>query len=757
MMLNTLQRIVESVNQAPEFDVALDTMVRSVKAALDTDVCSIYLADHDEREFVLMASDGLTMPKGKRVALKFGEGLISLAAEREEPLNIADATNHPNFKLVEGVAEEPYRAMLLAPIIHQRQVLGVLAVQQKSARAFSSDEESFLVTLAAQLAAVVSYAEAKDLVSNQGLPWLRNLHAVAGAPGIAIGHAFIGKPVASLSAVVPRRTEHPWRETHKFRKAVLKTRQDLRALAAQVAEYVAEDTLAIFDVYQGMLDAASLGSAVENKIKEGWQAQTAVKLVVDDFVSQFEDLDDSYLRERAVDVRDLGQRVLGHLQDNGNLKIEVPDNSILVAEEVTASMLASIPRNRLQGLVSLRGSPNSHAAIMARSMGVPAVFAVEDVPLNYLEDQYLIVDGYSGDVFINPPTQVLNEYRELYLDELALAEIVDTNKVLAAETSDGIRVELQVNAGLNVDHNENRGAHNGIGLYRTEIPFMIRERFPTEAEQVELYHDVFSRYVGQPVVMRTLDVGGDKPLPYFPIKEENPFLGWRGIRMTLDHPEIFLVQVRAMLRANVGFDTLKILLPMITSIDEVDDAIRLIKQAYFEVRNELQQEDESIELKRPELGVMIEVPAVLYQLESLAQRVDFFTVGTNDLTQYLLAVDRNNPRVARIYEAYHPALLQVLQEIVRTCNRLGKPVGVCGELAGDPGGALLLLAMGYRNLSMSGHNLDKIRWIIRQVEAPMLQVLLAQVMRAKHADQVRKIVNMKLESLGLGGFIRAGK
>src|SRR5690554_3329247 len=473
MMLNTLQRLVETVNQAPEFDVALDTMVRNVKAALETDVCSVYLAEHDRREFVLMATDGLQLLPGERVILEFGEGLISLAAEREEPLNIADASAHPNFKLVEGLAEEPYRAMLVAPIIHQRQVLGVLAVQQKQARAFSSDEESFLVTLAAQLAAVVAHAEAKGLVSDQRSPWLRNSRAVAGAPVVAIGQAFIGKPAASLSAVVPRRTEQPRHETHKSRTAVLKTRQDLRALAAQVAEYVAADTLAIFDVYQGLLDAASLGSAVENKIKEGWQAQTAVKLVVDDFVSQFEDLDDTYLRERAVDVRDLGQRILGHLQDSGNLQMEVPLASILVAEEVTASMLASIPRDRLQGLVSLRGSPNSHAAIMARSMGVPAVFAVEDVPLTYLEDQYLVVDGYSGDVFINPPEQVLKEYQELLLDELELAEIVDNNKGLAAETSDGIGVELQVNAGLNIDHNEDRGAHNGIGLYRTEIPFMI--------------------------------------------------------------------------------------------------------------------------------------------------------------------------------------------------------------------------------------------------------------------------------------------
>ncbi|RTE86232.1 MULTISPECIES: phosphoenolpyruvate--protein phosphotransferase [Gammaproteobacteria] len=756
-MLITLQRIVESVNQAPEFDVALNTMVRSVKAALGSDVCSVYLADPEQREFVLMASDGLTIPKGKRITLAYGEGLISLAAQREEPLNLANATTHPNFKLVKEVNETAYRAMLVAPIIHQRKVLGVLAVQQVEARAFTGEEESFVVTLAAQLAAVIAHAEAKGLIADPQSPWLKKLKAIPGAPGVALGEPYVGRPIASLRSIVPRRTETPWREIHRFRKAVLLTRQELKRLAEQVADYVADDTLAIFDVYQGLLDATSLGNAVEEKIKEGWRAQTAVKMAVDGFVSQFEDLDDAYLRERAVDVRDLGERILGHLKDRKKIHNEIPDSCILVAEEVTASMLAEIPRNRLQGLISLRGSANSHAAIMARSMGIAAVFGIEDVPLSYFEEQYLIVDGYSGEIFVNPPSQVVAEYQNLQLEEQELSETVAQHRHKKAETKDGLAISLQINAGLNVDHGKLCGEHQGIGLYRTEIPFMMRERFPTESEQYDLYREVFEHYPKVPVVMRTLDVGGDKPLPYFPISEENPFLGWRGIRMTLDHPEIFLVQVRAMIRANIGYDNLKILLPMITSVEEVDEAARLINQAYFEVRNEWVQQHPKSTVNRPELGVMIEVPAVLYQLEAIARRVDFFSVGTNDLTQYMLAVDRNNPRVAQLYEAYHPAVLNALQDIVETCQKLGKPVSVCGELAGDPGGAILLLSMGYRTLSMSEHNLDKIRWIVRNLESKVLQVILTQALNAKHPDQVRKVLTMKLESLGLGGFVRAGK
>lgn len=757
-MLTVLQRIVEAVNQAPDLDSALGLIVNKARSALGSDVCSVYLADHDAQQFILMATEGLNLDENDRVTLAFGEGLISLAAQREEPLNIANANEHPNFKLVESVGEEAYRAMLVAPIIHQRKVLGVLAAQQRKARAFSAEEEAFVVTLAAQLATVIAHAEARGLVSGHCSPWLRNLTGLPGAPGVAIGEAFIGKPAATLSSVVPRRTDYPWREIHKFRKAVLQTRMELRALANQVAEYVAEDTLAIFDVYQSLLDASSLGDAVENKIKEGWMAQTAVKMAVEDFVAKFEDLDDSYLRERAVDVRDLGQRILSFLRDKNGSKPNFPDSCILIADEVTASMLAGVPRNKLQGIVSLQGSANSHAAIMARSMGIPAVFGVNQVPLGYLADQHLIVDGYSGEIFVNPPQQLMQEYEILRNEELELAEMVADHREDEACTLDGIAVSLQINAGMNVEHDQQRlGHYEGIGLYRTEIPFMMRERFPTEKEQYDLYRPVLESTGSLPVVMRTLDVGGDKPLPYFPIHEDNPFLGWRGIRMTLDHPEIFLVQVRAMLRANIGLDNLQILLPMITTLDEVDESIRLINQAYFEVRNELLQSQPGAVVNRPKIGVMIEVPALLYQLEAVAKKVDFFSVGTNDLTQYMLAVDRNNSRVAGLYDSFHPAMLHALRFIVNRCKELNRPVSICGEMAGDPGGALILVAMGYRSLSMSTHNLDKTRWILRHLDSEIMQTLLHKVMQCTHPDQVRRIVRLKLEALGLGGFVRAGK
>jgi len=757
MMLVTLQRIVEGVNKAPDFNMALNTMVGQVREALETDSCSVFIADNDQRQFVMAASDGLRTEDGSSIRVDFGEGIISLAAQREEPLNIADASQHPANKKLVDTNENIYRGLLAAPIIHRRKVLGIVVVHQSVARQFTREEEAFIVTLAAQLAVVIAHADAKGLLMSDHSPWIHSLRGLPGSPGVAIGDAYVSRPEARLDEVTPKRSDKPVHEIRKFRQAVARTRADLKELSRRMAGQVPDDTLAIFDVYQGMLDAASLGDAVENMIKEGWRAQTALKYVVEQFVSQFEALEDSYLKERATDVRDIGQRVLMHLQNRQRQRKPLPDSFILVADEVTASMLAELPQDHIAGIISLNGSSNSHAAIMARSMGIPAVLGIDDIDLHFFSDRQLAVDGYTGEVYIDPPPQVLSQFHQLAEEEQELKDIVSEHSHLPAETQDGQRVSLHLNLGLDVAHDYLQSLNiDGVGLYRSEIPFMMRDQLPTEDEQTEMYQEVLEQFPDRPVVMRTLDVGGDKPLPYFPLQEDNPFLGWRGIRLTLDHPEIFLIQIRAMLRASIGKSNLRILLPMITSTSEVDESSRLIKQAYFEVAEE-QGCEVGVNLFQPQLGVMIEVPAAIYQLPAMASKVDFFSVGSNDLTQYLLAVDRNNRRVASLYDAYHPAVLASLDEIARRCEELGKPVSVCGELAGDPGGALLLVAMGYRQLSMNSYNVDRVRWILRNVRSSTLNVMLAKALQARNPEQIRSMIADKMESMGLGGFVRAGK
>ncbi len=315
---------------------------------------------------------------------------------------------------------------------------------------------------------------------------------------------------------------------------------------------------------------------------------------------------------------------------------------------------------------------------------------------------------------------------------------------LPCVTVDGHRMPLSVNTGLLADvaRAQQRGAE-GVGLYRTEVPFMINQRFPSEKEQLAIYREQLAAFHPQPVTMRSLDIGGDKALSYFPIKEDNPFLGWRGIRVTLDHPEIFLVQTRAMLKASEGLNNLRILLPMISGTHELEEALHLIHRAWGEVR------DEGTDVPMPPIGVMIEIPAAVYQTKELARQVDFLSVGSNDLTQYLLAVDRNNPRVADLYDYLHPAVLQALQHVVRDAHAEGKPVSICGEMAGDPAAAVLLMAMGFDSLSMNATNLPKVKWMLRQVKLSMAKDLLAELMTIDNPQVIHSSLQLALKNLGL--------
>jgi phosphotransferase system enzyme I (PtsP) len=417
-------------------------------------------------------------------------------------------------------------------------------------------------------------------------------------------------------------------------------------------------------------------------------------------------------------------------------------------------MLAEIPKEQLKGMVSVKGSSNSHAAIMARALGIPAVMGLDDIPLLQLEGEQIIVDGYSGHLLIDPPVDVSVEYQELIDEEKALEQEVLLDKDLPAQTLDGVRVSLMLNAGLGAGYESAQAIENdGIGLFRTEYLFMVKQAFPSEHEQYELYRQILERQQHKPVVMRILDVGGDKSLPYFPIVEDNPFLGWRGIRLTLDHPEIFLVQIRAMIRANIGLGNLHIMLPMISAVDEVDESMRLIKQAFFEIRDECPD----LEVIKPKVGIMIEVPSIIYLIDDLADKIDFCSVGSNDLTQYLLAVDRNNARVFGLYDYFHPAVLRALNDIITKTSKHNMAASICGELAGDPAGAILLFAMGYRQLSMNANNLAKIKWVLRQLSLTDCQQLLAKCIKATHASKVHHIINEFMELKGLGGLIRAGR
>lgn len=746
-MLKSLRRVAQEVFGAVDLAEALAIIVRRVRETMRTEVCSVYIHDPATDRYVFMATEGLNKALEGRFSLALDEGLIGFVARRAEPLNLEDAEAHPNFKFIEGSGEEVFKSFLGVPIIHHRQVLGVLVVQQREQRRFDEEEEAFLITLSAQLAGMIAHAGAARSVRRDA----RNLAArptefagVAGSPGIAVGRVVVVSPPADMRAVPSRECADPQAEVRLFQQAIAAVRSEVLAIREELSARVRPEEIALFDAYVMLLDDRTLGGEVIEAIRAGQWAQGALSQVVLAHVRTFELMEDPYLRDRATDLRDLGRRVLAHLQAGERNTIDYPERTVLVGEEIPASLLAEVPEARLAGIVSVSGSGNSHTAILARAIAVPCVLGAVDLPFAEIDGAGIVVDGHEGRVLIDPPPELLQQYLAVMEAERALTREFESTLDLPCQLSDGHPVRLFVNTGFDskLMRMLGRGAE-GVGLYRTEIPFLLRERFPTEEEQRLIYREQLEAFAPRPVTMRTLDIGGDKALPYFPIEEANPFLGWRGIRVTLDHPEIFLAQVRAMLKASAGLDNLRVMLPMISNTQELDDALALLARAHAEIV------EEGWAVVAPQVGVMVEVPAAVYQAADLARRVDFLSVGSNDLTQYLLAVDRNNARVAALYHPFHPAVLHALAHVVVAGHAAGRPVGICGELAGDPGAALLLVAMGYDTLSMNATSLARVKAALRRFSRAEADELLATVLSLDDAQRIRVTLEERLRESGV--------
>lgn len=756
-VLAKLRQIVQEVSAAQDLESALALTVERIRDTMNTEVCSIYLLDSENNRYVLRATEGLNKSAVGKVSLSPTEGVVGQVGMRAEPINLEDASTHPAFIYLKSTGEERFHAFLGVPIIHQRKVFGVLVVQQRDVRRFDESEEAFMVTISAQLAGVIAHAEAtgsinkdRNAVDSSGGRPTRHFNGVVGSPGVAIGEVRVVSLTADLSGVPDKPVDDLDAELASLDLAVAAVRQEIDEIAQMLKTRLHTEEQALFQVYLRMLDDNALVAEIRTRIKEGNWAQGALREVIQSHVREFSLMEDPYLRERATDIRDLGRRILNCLQEGASITPQVfPDNTILVADELSPAMFGLVPESKLAGMISISGSGTSHAAILARSMGIPTLMGVVDLPHTRIEGRTVVVDGYAGRVLVDPNEDLLRAYGDIVKEERAIAAGLDKLKDLPAQTTDGHRMPLWVNTGLtaDVERSLERGAE-GIGLYRTEIPFMIRDFFPSEFEQTETYRRQLELFAPKTVTMRTLDIGGDKSLPYFPIEEENPFLGWRGIRVTLDHPEIFLVQVRAMLRASQGFNNLRIMLPMITSVHEVEAALLQIDQAYKELL------EEGLDIIKPPVGIMIEVPAAVYQIERFATLIDFISVGSNDLTQYLLAVDRNNPRVAGLYASYHPSVLLALQHIAQEAQRVNKQVSICGEMAADPGGALLLMAMGYDVLSMNANNLPKVKLAIRSVSYKDALLLLGRIMRMSDTDEIHAALRAALQESGLTQLTR---
>lgn len=753
-MLRPLRRIVEDVQNAADITEAMNLLVEKTRQALEADSCSIFALDVATQEMVMVATNGLHDRELCGFRFQPGEGLISLIAKHEKPINLENVSTHPDYVQLPTDNADNFQGFLGVPIIQNRRLLGVLTVESQSSQRFEEDEEAFLVTLATQIAPIMERAESDQLIAEHTSNANHDDTVMLGLPsgqGVGIGRAAVIYPPADLDAVPDKQIDDIPAEIAVLEKAIEETRAIIQHLGDKLSVSIPQAEQDLFKAYLRLLDKDGLEADIIEEIEKGQWAQGALRRAIKRRVRQFDQMDDAYLRERGADIKDLGQRVLARLQSQDIEDIDFPSQTILIGDELSAADLARVSKEKLVGIAMAKGSANAHVAILARALGIPAVTGVTNLPYAQLEDKELIIDGYYGHVYIEPTPALRQEFLLLAEEEKQLDQSLNELRDLPAETPDGQRIGLQVNIGLDADASSalTVGAE-GVGLFRTEIPFMTREQFPSEEEQRIIYRQILNVFAPRDVTMRTLDIGGDKSLPYFPIEEKNPFLGWRGIRVSLDHPDIFLTQVRAMLRANRELNNLRIMLPMVSNISEFDDAKELIMDAHKEVSLEE-------ETPMPPVGLMIEVPSAVYSARTLARKADFLSIGSNDLTQYILAVDRNNSKVASIYDAYHPAVLSAIQQVVRAARLELTPVGICGELAGDPVVTTLLMAMGLDSLSMSPSSLARVKWVARRFPYQQMRRILKAAMNYEDPADVRTYLEDTLEHAGLGGLIRAGR
>ncbi len=701
----------------------LDRIVRAIAQGLVAEVCSCYLLRGGMLE--LFATEGLKPEAVHQTRLAIGEGLVGDIAAHARPLALADAQGHPNFAYRPETGEEIFHSLMGAPILRGGRVLGVVVVQNRTKRHYAEDEVETLETVAMVVAELVSAGLVTDqdaLAAEQGEPLPARLEGLHVHDGVAVGTAVLHRPRIEVRRVV---AEDPEVELGRLEAAA-------SGLQSQLDELFAASELARGGEHEGVLEAYRMfaqdrgwNAKLREAIRSGLTAEAAVQKVQNDTRARLAQVVDPYLRERLMDLDDLHHRLIQHLTGDAG-RPELPDDAILVARTMGPAELLDYDRAKLKALVLEEGSATAHVAIIARALDLPMVTRVAEIRDLVSPGDRLIVDGAHGVVYVRPGDDVVDAISTLVAATRA-AEIRHAGlRDLPAVSLDGISVSLNLNAGLLVDLAQlDRTGADGVGLYRTEIGFMVRPRYPTVAEQTLMYRQVLAIADSRPVVFRTLDAGGDKRLPYLPYDEdENPAMGWRAVRMTLDRPALLRQQLRALLLASAG-RPLSLMFPMVS---EVAELIRAREVLEFELRHLAQAGEAAPETLR--VGAMIEVPALLHQMPALLSRVDFLSVGSNDLLQFLFAADRGSPRLAGRYDPLSPAVLAVMARLALDAGRAGVPITVCGEMAGRPLEAMTLIGLGFSSLSMTAGALPPVKAMIRSLEVGPLSSYLSRLIDA---------------------------
>jgi len=759
------------VSRSHDLGETLGNVIDLVSKRLDADVCSVYLIGSDRRQLVLSATVGLAKASVGKVRLALGEGLVGHAAERGEAMAFADAQSHPAYRYFPETGEERFASLMAAPLRVRgpgsRFTIGALVVQTRERREFSEEDLELLDTCAqviapvvmnAQLLAVVAGGDARQSrlleelarsglapAGPQGQPagGERRLRGIPTSRGIALGPVYFLPDRVDLDQVEYRPNPDPEAELGDVRGALEGALRELHDVRDDVGDRFGPDFAAVFNTHIQILEDKGLVRRLEEETRRGGDAFQAIRRVVAEYARMFAAIEDPYFRERGADVEDVGQRVVARLIGVRHHDLPLSEGAIVVASNLLPAHFATLELEKVAAFVTEHGGPTSHGAIFARALEIPAVTGVAGLLEAARAGENAIVDGDSGTIFLSPEAKLVAEYQRAQQRALVAVEHLDALASRPAETRDGHRVRLTANVGLLSDLRlcERHGAE-GIGLFRTELLALVHRGFPSEEEQEQLYHEVAQAMAPRSVTIRTLDLGGDKAIPGSQ-EEENPQLGWRSIRLSLSHLDTFRAQLRAILRASAG-GNVRILVPMVSAIDE----LRRVREVLVETQRELTEREEAFDPKVP-LGVMIEVPSAAVIADALARECDFFSIGTNDLTQYTLAVDRGNERVAHLYDPLHPAVLTLIDRTLRAARRAGIPVSLCGEMASNPLAVPILVGLGLEELSGVASSVPVVKEIVRALDLGDVAEDARAALQAATVKEVRAIAAARLRSAGL--------
>ncbi len=707
---------------------------------MECEVCSIYIYYADQHELVLKATKGLNPDSVNTVKMKIGEGLTGQALKEKRPICEGQAKNNPNFRFFQGIGEEKFESFLAVPILRGSVEIGVMVIQSEKKDYFSSEDIQVFRAITTQLAATIETARLlitlNDKKEKPAAPVLQNLKFIqgrCGSEGVAFATTMIvNESLTDMQQYVAAGGKQ-YNETDLHR-AIEETERQLGALQVKLEATLLDMTALIFTAQILMLKDKGFTDSIFSMIKRGVNPPQAVIEVVNDYVTKFTRIEDSYLREKIYDVKDVGRRLLENLTGHAQAQHDYQDK-IVIARELFPSDALKLFSQKIKGIILLSGGATSHVAILARSLNIPLVVTNELGLLSLDSTTDVLLDAYMGYIHINPDPLV--KAKVLQREELN-HNISGLKKMIREHprTSDGVGVKLMANINLLGDLKAaNEFKADGVGLYRTEFPFMIRSNFPSEEEQYLIYRRLVEGMPGKEITLRTLDIGGDKILSYSDYgKEENPFLGLRSIRLSLKHTDVFIAQLRAILRSGAG-KRIRILFPMISSLDEFLQAKSIVQECIHQLKTERKEF-----IQNPPMGVMIELPSMVEIIDEMAQEADFFSIGTNDLIQYMLAVDRTNDRVSQMYLPHHPSVLRALKKIVDAGLKAGKEVSICGDMANDPKYLSLLLGLGIRCFSMDARYLPRMHERLRQLSIKECEKLTQEILAQSQISRITQIL-----------------